>query len=162
MPTIASTGKPITAGFTLAIGKMAPFLTMRSTRLRTVGSETPTARAMLAKERRALGRSSRMMRRSSSSISIVPNGACPALIMAPVSLRDGHFGPRHHCCLHSRKQVVPLETEPQSLHRFAKGRYELDTAGTGCHCPLGRSPGAARYGREAAAGEGSGPRRCVH
>ena len=53
----------------------------RSTRLRTVGSETPMARAMLAYERRALGRSSFMMRRSSSSISTVPNGACPALIM---------------------------------------------------------------------------------
>ena len=36
------------AGLTLAIGKMAPLLIRRSTRLRTVGSDTPTARAMLA------------------------------------------------------------------------------------------------------------------
>ena len=74
---MASTGKPMAAGLTLAMGKMAPFLIMRSTRLRTVGSETPMARAMLAYERRAFGRSSRMMRRSSSSISMRPKGRLP-------------------------------------------------------------------------------------
>ena len=81
---MASTGKPMAAGLTLAIGKMAPLVMRRSTRLRTVGSETPMAREMLAYERRALGRSSLMMRRSSSSIVIVPKGACPALIMTMV------------------------------------------------------------------------------
>ena len=45
---MASTGNPIAAGFTLAIGKIAPLLMSRSTRLRTVGSDTPTSRAMLA------------------------------------------------------------------------------------------------------------------
>ena len=69
---MASTGKPMTAGFTPAIGRMAPLLMSRSTRLRTVGSDTPRSRAMLAYERRELGRSNRMMRRSSSSISIDP------------------------------------------------------------------------------------------
>jgi hypothetical protein len=56
MPTIASTGKPMAAGLTRAIGRIAPFAIRRSTRLRTVGSETSMARAMLAYERRASAR----------------------------------------------------------------------------------------------------------
>ena len=79
---MASTGKPIAVGLTLAIGRIAPLAIRRSTRLRAVGSDTPRARAMLAYERRAFGRSRRTMRRSRSSIATVPNGVCPALIMA--------------------------------------------------------------------------------
>ena len=84
---MASTGRPMAAGLTPAMGKMAPFLMSRSTRLRTVGSDTPMLRAMLAYERRELGRSRPMMRRSSSSMSMLPNGAWPKRIMCAPSAR---------------------------------------------------------------------------
>ena len=48
MPTIASIGKPMGAGLMRAALMMAPACTSRSMRLRTVGSERPTVRAMWA------------------------------------------------------------------------------------------------------------------
>ena len=72
MQMTASTGKPMAAGLTRTVTYAAPLPTIRSSRWRTVGCETPTARAMSAFERRPSSRSSRRM----ALFKIVERDAC--------------------------------------------------------------------------------------